>query len=688
MFRTTHFFHVLIGMFLCASLASAQVIRVPTDQATVAAAVAASSAGTEIRVANNINEGGALTLSGRELSIVSYDTGFTNPTAGAILGSVIVEASTVELNGLTIGNGQSTGAIGAVSLQNGQSTVTISGCTMTSADSFGVQVFNTATSSSLTMQNSGTVNNFLAGVRVDGNCIGLNLDLNGLTSTGNGQDGIVLLFGTPGVLNNHTISIGNSTFSGNGANGFGFGVALGQMSVPGVPTVVSNCTFTNNIGPALFIGWEADNPFIASQFDIDNCTMTGNTRGLDVNFLENSTVTLSNCAISNNSEFAAIADNITLGYLTPTTVVFESCTLSNSGLDGVLAIEGDWIFNDSHVDNNTNFGVSMGQPNAAVGRLNDRLFRATNSTFNGNGFDGLSAEGPERVTLTGCEFNNNFNGVLFGLPLNGATEAATETLVLDIDDCTFLDNNNFGLWCSTMNMEVEIADSRFVGNPTSPFVIEEIKGATATDANYLVNVNMERNVIRSGGNEGGHVSGDSWTVVNCLFDQGSANPGFTIFEDSLMTVAGGAAASALNCTFAHSNTGLTTPVTTAINVIEGTLDLQNSIVSLTDGAAVTLGANGTAGTIDYNLYQTASVGVSAGANSLPLGADPEFITPTTGAGAGNFFLQTTSPAVDAANAAIAPAVDINGTARPEGSGFDMGAYEGRVVTAVNQWMLY
>jgi hypothetical protein len=53
------------------------------------------------------------------------------------------------------------------------------------------------------------------------------------------------------------------------------------------------------------------------------------------------------------------------------------------------------------------------------------------------------------------------------------------------------------------------------------------------------------------------------------------------------------------------------------------------------------------------------------------GNDPLFVAP----GSGNFHLQRGSPAIDAANSNSAPSVDFDGTARPKGNGYDIGAFE-------------
>ncbi len=60
--------------------------------------------------------------------------------------------------------------------------------------------------------------------------------------------------------------------------------------------------------------------------------------------------------------------------------------------------------------------------------------------------------------------------------------------------------------------------------------------------------------------------------------------------------------------------------------------------------------------------------------------DPLFLAPAWGA-EGNYRLRTGSPAVDAGDPAVAPATDLDGRARPQGGGVDIGCYEAGLTAA-------
>lgn len=75
----------------------------------------------------------------------------------------------------------------------------------------------------------------------------------------------------------------------------------------------------------------------------------------------------------------------------------------------------------------------------------------------------------------------------------------------------------------------------------------------------------------------------------------------------------------------------------------------------------------------HNSWFGGDPGLAAGSGDIT--ADPLLVKPG-GLTAGDYRLQAGSPALNGGDGAIAPATDYFGTARPAGSGYDIGAYEG------------
>ncbi|MDY6793932.1 MAG: right-handed parallel beta-helix repeat-containing protein [Actinomycetota bacterium] len=77
-----------------------------------------------------------------------------------------------------------------------------------------------------------------------------------------------------------------------------------------------------------------------------------------------------------------------------------------------------------------------------------------------------------------------------------------------------------------------------------------------------------------------------------------------------------------------------------------------------------------AGGRDYTAAELESGALGEG----NLSRDPGFVSPAWG-GSGDYHLEGDSPAVDAGSSRDAPSIDLDGNARPAGSGYDIGAYE-------------
>ena len=168
------------------------------------------------------------------------------------------------------------------------------------------------------------------------------------------------------------------------------------------------------------------------------------------------------------------------------------------------------------------------------------------------------------------------------------------------------------------------------------------------------------NNTASGRGGGIYSSGSSQFVVN------------TVFQDNSATAQGGAV-------YGTASSG---PMMTNCTLTENTSASGGSFYN--DDSPVTLKncilwGNSGGEIIDFTLikpakgsvvtYSCVQGGFSGGTSII--NADPLFVNPATG----NLHLQASSPCIDKGTASGAPSVDKNGYARPQGTGYDLGAYE-------------
>ncbi|NOQ22584.1 MAG: hypothetical protein GQ565_08050 [Candidatus Aegiribacteria sp.] len=95
--------------------------------------------------------------------------------------------------------------------------------------------------------------------------------------------------------------------------------------------------------------------------------------------------------------------------------------------------------------------------------------------------------------------------------------------------------------------------------------------------------------------------------------------------------------------------------------------VRNNILSENVFGQILIEEAGSGLAVDNNLF----FGIGDPYGSSYLTGDPELEDPSNG----DFHLQTSSPAIDAGSSTGAPSDDFEGTSRPQGSGYDMGAYE-------------
>jgi hypothetical protein len=165
----------------------------------------------------------------------------------------------------------------------------------------------------------------------------------------------------------------------------------------------------------------------------------------------------------------------------------------------------------------------------------------------------------------------------------------------------------------------------------------------------------------------------SWGGGGVFINDGSIDAANVLFAGN--QAGGGGAAMQLSggrlrhVTIAHPTQG-SGP---AILMTSGTATITDTII-----AGYTVGISQTAGTLsaDYDLFFTTTPTQTSGGTmnwgSHNLGANPRFVNPA----AGDYHLAGGSPAIDAGTN-VGVATDLDGIARPQGEGYDIGAYEFR-----------
>lgn len=97
------------------------------------------------------------------------------------------------------------------------------------------------------------------------------------------------------------------------------------------------------------------------------------------------------------------------------------------------------------------------------------------------------------------------------------------------------------------------------------------------------------------------------------------------------------------------------------------ITIRNNILSQNQYAQILVEESGTGLEVDHNLF----FGTGTPYGSGYLTENPDLEDPSNG----DMHLQSSSPAIDTGSSEGAPADDFEGNARPQGAGYDMGAYE-------------
>ncbi|MEW6357792.1 MAG: choice-of-anchor Q domain-containing protein [Planctomycetota bacterium] len=262
--------------------------------------------------------------------------------------------------------------------------------------------------------------------------------------------------------------------------------------------------------------------------------------------------------------------------------------------------------------------------------------------------------------------------------------------VVMVANCTFSWNSaaasGGGMYSQSISASSSVVDSIFIHNTTA--------GSGGGMSNKNSNLRVSNSVFsqNAAANGGGiYNSTSSPTISNCIFIQNTA------------TMAGGGVHNSgsspllANCTFfenasnfyggAMYNVGASNPtVTNCILWGDTSVNVGKEIRNASGGTA-TIRFSDIQGSGGSGAGWNASLGIDGGGN---IDSDPLFSNSSDPEGPDNRWATDddglrqlyTSPVFDTGAAAGAPSDDITGMSRPQGAGFDMGAYELEVVTAI------
>ncbi|MEQ1743809.1 MAG: choice-of-anchor Q domain-containing protein [Saprospiraceae bacterium] len=430
---------------------------------------------------------------------------------------------------------------------------------------------------------------------------------------------------------NSTPTIRNCTVTGNFGGSFGYGAGMYNYGAHDASATLTDCTFFGNAetedGGAMYN--YAASQGIASPV-LTNCAFTNNSAGYGG-------------AVANKAEYGGVC-----------APVLTNCTFNNN----YALVNGGAMFNWDNIS-------------APV--LNNCTF-STNSAGNQGGAIFHQAE---ILTLNNCSLNNNTAENGGGLLVLAGGVLAT--------DCTFSGNTA----TMTSGGAVDIW-----GFPSEAFTFLRCTfsdnsatngGAVSLDIDYTLTLEalfdrctFSGNSATNGGalyTAGSHDAGTlNVTLLNCrLFDNTAGERGGAFCSGGNY---GSGFSKMYHCTFYNNTATLGGGAVGTSNYIanQPTPSLHNCIAwnnSSTFGQTV----NGQGGVlIQYSLIQESGCPTGAGCGVSLYNLDPLFIN----VAAHDFHLQSNSPAKNT-GANVPVTQDFDGTSRPQGPAFDMGAFEVPVV---------
>jgi len=362
----------------------------------------------------------------------------------------------------------------------------------------------------------------------------------------------------------------------------------------------------------------------------------------------------------------------------------SSPTIMDSTITG-NRVEGDIVF--GYVEGGGG-GICCfsSSPIIANSKIADNTVRSVNAGMGG----GFYCDDSSRPTISNCEINRNSStaywsgcgGGVYGSPV--------------ITNCRIAENeaaknamgggNGGGVAGSPL-----IIDSVIEGNIVGYQCRHEGLGGGVCGSPTLINCIISNNVASNGfkasHGPGGGIFG-SPIVMNCVVTGNRGRPDSGI-SFSLDSISGAVKDSIIYSNDSVDSWGNEYPEISSYNHLYITNSVINGLVNCDVSAKVEItnctiarvqGSNSEAVTVTNSIVYE---GMSEGRDWIVtysnikgghpgqgnIDAEPRFI------GNGDYHLKTSSPCIDTGTSETAPATDKDGTSRPQGNGYDMGAYE-------------
>jgi hypothetical protein len=535
-----------------------------------------------------------------------------------------------------------------LSVNSGVSQASISGLTWVDASRAVLNLGDLTVSNCVFSDNS----NFLGGAALyDAGGAGNKLTVQGCTFSNNSAGRAGAIFGA-----SDTLSISNSTFTGNSAVAFTFPQGAGGAVYDlggGVATVtITGCTFTKDVagsyGSAVFTR-------NCASVTISNSTITGNHAGAGgAIFDEGSQVTINNDSLTGNS----IERGVIYGH------------------DDKMAI------NNTILSNNVGFSAGGILWNTSAGATNSLAVTSSRITGNNEGRVGgvyVLANGTYSATFTNCYIGNNYGG-------GRAGGVAVIDGKVTFNYCLIANNTTRGVGGGVYNIDDIAGASVTLNHCTISGNQAAIGGGTFNIGStfhygymYINNSTVSGNMATSGNGGGCYDKGVITRFINAtlannvattgkgggIYETGYAGTNSTLLFDTTVVF-----------NQAATGGGVFNNLVGAVGYVYNTIVADNTLVGSTTASDIA-GAN--VGTAKHDLIGTGGTGGITATNGNQINvANPRLgFLAENGGQTQTIMLLVGSPAIDAGDKTLkgVQLTDQRGLPRVVGADIDIGALE-------------